>query len=262
MERLQVGARHLGLPLSDRQLATFRLFYQELVEWNRRFNLTAITGYEQVQVRHFLDSLSCILAFRDRVRARRGTLRCMDVGSGAGFPGIPIKIYCPALQVVLLEATRKKVGFLEHVVARLGLKGVRPLWGRAEQVAHLSEHREQYDLVVARAVAGLDVLAEYTLPFCRLGGLVVAQKAATAHEEIQVAGHALSVLGGRLLRVIPVELVGLAEVRNLVVIEKVARTPTRYPRRPGVPARRPLRAPQRGTTGDDVRADTVRSDKG
>ncbi len=250
MERLKVGAQQLGLPLNERQLAAFRSLYHELTEWNRRFNLTAITEYDQVQIRHFLDSLSCILAFRDRIREWPGTVRCIDVGSGAGFPGIPIKIYCPGLNMVLLEATNKKVKFLEHIIAHLGLKGIEPMWGRAEEVAHLPDHRERYDLVVARAVAELNVLAEYTLPFCRLGGLVIAQKAATAREETHAAEYAISVLGGKLLRVMPVELVGLAEARNLVVIEKVARTPARYPRRPGVPARRPLRSPPHRPTSE------------
>jgi 16S rRNA (guanine527-N7)-methyltransferase len=133
------------------------------------------------------------------------------------------------------------VGFLEHVVAHLGLEDVLPLWGRAEEVAHDAEHREAYDLVVARAVAELPVLAEYTLPLCRPGGCVVAQKGGSALEEAHSAAHALSLLGGRLRKVIPVELQGLAEARHLVIIDKVARTPDRYPRRPGIPAKRPLR---------------------
>jgi 16S rRNA (guanine527-N7)-methyltransferase len=163
------------------------------------------------------------------------------VGSGAGFPGLPLKIYCTRLHLVLLEATAKKVGFLEHVVDHLGLEDVQPLWGRAEEVARDPAHREAYDLVVARAVADLSVLAEYTLPLCRPGGRIVAQKGGSAQEEAQSAAHALSLLGGRLRRVIPVELQGLAESRHLVVIDKVARTPERYPRRPGIPAKRPLK---------------------
>jgi 16S rRNA (guanine527-N7)-methyltransferase len=150
--------------------------------------------------------------------------------------------------MVLLEATGKKVQFLEHVTAHLGLQHVRPLKGRAEQVSHDETHRENYDLVVARAVAALPVLAEYTLPFCRLGGLVVAQKGASAQEETQEAEHAISLLGGRLRSVIPVTLIGLAEERNLVVIEKIARTPVQYPRRPGMPAKRPL-GPRQARSG-------------
>jgi 16S rRNA (guanine527-N7)-methyltransferase len=242
MDRLKSGAQSLGLSLTDQQLATFQVYYQELVGWNKKFNLTAITEYDQVQVRHFVDSLSCLLALPRPLSGRDGSpLRCIDVGSGAGFPGVPLKIYCSRLKLVLLEATAKKVGFLEHVVAHLGLEDVQPLWGRAEEVGRDVEHREAYDLVVARAVAELPVLAEYTLPLCRPGGCVVAQKGSSALEEAHSAAYALSLLGGRLRKVIPVELQGLAESRHLVLIDKVARTPDRYPRRPGIPAKRPLK---------------------
>jgi 16S rRNA (guanine527-N7)-methyltransferase len=243
MEQLEAGARHLGLTLNSKQLALFQVFYQDLVAWNQRFNLTAITEYEQVQIRHFVDSLSCLLAFEES-HSDRGDrpLRCIDIGSGAGFPGLPIKIYCPQVCMVLLEATGKKVTFLEHIVSRLGMRKVQPLKGRAEEVAHDPDHRERYDVVLARAVAELSVLAEYALPLCSMGGLVIAQKGAGAREETQAAEYAVSVLGGRLKRVIPVELLGLAEARNLIVIEKAARTPTQYPRRPGMPAKRPLKA--------------------
>jgi 16S rRNA (guanine527-N7)-methyltransferase len=241
MERLQAGAQAFGLHLTDRQLAMFQTLYEELVDWNERFNLTAITDYEQVQIRHFLDSLSCLLAFRQQPLDRtKEPLRCIDIGSGAGFPGLPIKIYWPQIQMVLLEATGKKVDFLEHVVARLGLKGVSAIKGRAEELAHDSAHRERYDVALARAVAGLPVLVEYMLPFCRLGGLAVAQKGASAQEETHAAEQAISFLGGQVQQVIPVELMGLAEQRYLVVLKKVARTPEQYPRRPGMPAKHPL----------------------
>jgi len=245
MDKLAAGARSVGLSLTDRQLQMFQVLYEELIEWNARFNLTAITEYEQVQVRHFLDSLSCLLPLSGLLSStRRGPLRCIDVGSGAGFPGLPVKIYCPRMHVVLLEATGKKVTFLEHIVARLGLEDVMPLKGRAEDVAHEPVHRERYDVVLARAVAHLSVLAEYTIPFCRLGGIVIAQKGASAQEETQAAEHAISVLGGRVRQVMSVELLGLAEARYLVVIEKAARTPEAYPRRPGMPSKRPLTAPE------------------
>ena len=242
MEQLVRGARSLGLNLTYRQLDQFRILYQELVEWNTRFNLTAITEYEQVQIRHLTDSLSCLVALQKGPSGKALVpLRAIDVGSGAGFPGLPVKIVCSRMTMVLLEATAKKVRFLEHVVERLGLEDVKPLWGRAEKVAHDVAHREGYDLVLARAVAALPVLAEYLLPFCRMGGLVVAQKGASAQEETQAAAYAISLLGGQLRQVIPIELQGLAEARHLVVIDKVARTPDHYPRRTGVPAKRPLR---------------------
>jgi 16S rRNA (guanine527-N7)-methyltransferase len=240
MDRLRAGAQRLNVQLSERQLAMFQVYYDDLVAWNQRFNLTAITDYEQAQIRHFIDSLSCLLAIKSAPGDR--PLLCIDVGSGAGFPGIPLKITCPQMRIVLLEATGTKVDFLHHVIDALDLRDIRAVWGRAEEAAQDPAHRERYDLVFARAVAALPVLAEYTLPFCRLGGQVVAQKGASAQEEAQSAEHAISILGGRVQRVIPVELMGLAEARNLVVIDKVARTPDRYPRRPGIPAKRPLEA--------------------
>ncbi|HUT18742.1 MAG TPA: 16S rRNA (guanine(527)-N(7))-methyltransferase RsmG [Anaerolineae bacterium] len=244
MERLKASAKQLGLPLSQQQLNAFQLFHEDLVEWNEQFNLTAITEYEQVQIRHFADSLSCLVAIRQAGRLLEGrALRCIDVGSGAGFPGIPIKIYCPQMNMVLLEATGKKVDFMAHVIAHLGLKEIQAVKGRAEELAKEPLHREQYDLVLARAVAELPVLAEYTLPFCRLGGTVIAQKGVRAQEEAHSAEYAVSMLGGQVRRVIPIELLGLAETRNLVVIEKTARTPEKYPRRPGMPAKRPLAPP-------------------
>jgi 16S rRNA (guanine527-N7)-methyltransferase len=246
MERLKAGARHLQLNLTEQQLSMFQSLYEDLVEWNQRFNLTAITEYEQVQIRHFIDSLSCILAIRQSLQTPRPrALQCIDVGSGAGFPGLPLKICCSQMRMVLLEATGKKVDFLEHVIAHLQLKDIQAVKGRAEDIARDPTYRERHDLVFARAVAELPVLAEYTLPFCRLGGRVIAQKGVSAQEETQSAEYAISILGGRVQRLIPVELLGLAETRSLVVIDKVARTPDKYPRRPGVPAKRPLVAPDR-----------------
>jgi 16S rRNA (guanine527-N7)-methyltransferase len=242
MEQLTRGARSLGLNLTDRHLDQFQVLYEELVEWNERFNLTAITEYDQVQIRHFTDSLSCLVSLHQGASAQvPAPLRAIDVGSGAGFPGLPVKIVCPRMTMVLLEATSKKVHFLEHIVERLGLEDIEPIWGRAEDLAHDAAHREGYDLVLARAVAELPVLAEYTLPFCRMGGRIVAQKGASAQEETHSAAYAISLLGGQLQQVIPIELLGLAEARYLVVIRKVARTPAKYPRRPGIPAKRPLR---------------------
>jgi 16S rRNA (guanine527-N7)-methyltransferase len=164
----------------------------------------------------------------------------IDVGAGAGFPGIPLKIVCPGTRLTLLEATGKKVTFLEHVVERLSLHRVVAVKARAEELAHEPDHREQYDLALARAVADLPVVAEYTLPFCKVGGWVVAQKGEAGAAEAWSAEKAIALLGGELRRVLPVELAGLPEDRSLVVIEKVSPTPGKYPRRPGIPSKRPL----------------------
>lgn len=241
MERLQDSVRHLGLHLTEQQVADMQTYYEDLVEWNQRFNLTAITEYEQVQIRHFADSLSCLIAIQSMQRTQPiRPLSGIDVGTGAGFPGIPIKIYCPQMHMTLLEATRKKVDFCQHVIDHLQLANTRAVWGRAEDLGRDPGYREQYDLVFARAVADLSVLAEYTLPFCRIGGLVIAQKGTSAQKETHAAEHAIGLLGGQVQRVIPVELHGLAETRNLVVIDKITRTPERYSRRAGMPAKRPL----------------------
>jgi 16S rRNA (guanine527-N7)-methyltransferase len=251
MKLLLEGARQLGLNLTDEYLRVFQVYYEELVAWNARFNLTAITEYEQVQVRHFLDSLSCVRALvgteylvsaapgRAGFRLAR-PLTCIDVGSGAGFPGLPLKIVLPRLRLTLLEATGKKVTFLEHIVERLGLEEVTVIKGRAEELGQMGGHRERYDLVLARAVAELPALVEYLLPLCQLGGLCIAQKGVKAQVEVAPAQRALAILGGSLRQIIPVELTGLAETRHLVILEKIARTPEKYPRRPGIPTKRPL----------------------
>jgi 16S rRNA (guanine527-N7)-methyltransferase len=251
MRLLLKGAQQLGLNLTNEHLQAFQVYYEELVAWNAKFNLTAITEYEQVQVRHFLDSLSCARALVGTEyllpTAARGTglrlvrpITCVDVGSGAGFPGLPLKIVLPRLRLTLLEATGKKATFLERIVERLGLEEVKVIKGRAEELGRMGGHREYYELVLARAVAELPALAEYLLPLCRLGGLCIAQKGAQAQVEVASAQTALSILGGSLRRVIPVELTGLAEARHLVVLEKTARTPEKYPRRSGIPTKHPL----------------------
>ena len=239
MERLIRGAQELEIPLNEAQLLLFQTYYEELVEWNRRFNLTAITDYEAVQVRHFLDSISCLLAL-PRAKLQTGA-RVIDVGTGAGFPGIPLKILCPGMRLTLLEATRKKVTFLEHLVRRLELRDVEVIHGRAEELGRRPRHREQYDWALARAVAEMPVLAEYLLPLVRVGGSVLAQKGEGGPAEVHAAEGAIRILGGEVRRLVPVDLHGLAETRYLVVMEKVAATPEKYPRRPGIPAKRPLR---------------------
>ena len=200
MQRLIDGAQALGLHLTPKQQASFQLYYEELVAWNQKFNLTAITEYEQVQIRHFLDSLSCLLADETRRVLNRPHARAIDVGSGAGFPGIPLKLVCSAMHLTLLEATGKKVTFLEHLVERLELRTVTTIKSRAEELAHDHDHRQQYDLALARAVAELPVVVEYTLPFCKVGGWVVAQKGEAGGAEAWAAGHAISLLGGELRR--------------------------------------------------------------
>ena len=240
MQRLIDGAQALGIHLTGSQQAAFQLYYEELVAWNAKFNLTAITGYEQVQIRHFLDSLSCLLADEVREALSCPNPHVIDIGAGAGFPGIPLKIICPNIHLTLVESTGKKVRFLEHIVARLGLSRVSALNTRAEELAHSPDHRERYDLALARAVADLPVLVEYTLPFCRIGGCVIAQKGESGAAEAWSAERSISLLGGELRQVMALELAGLPEDRSLVIIGKVSPTPAKYPRRTGIPSKRPL----------------------
>ncbi len=238
MEPLIRGAGELGISLSDHHLAAFTTCYEALVEWNERFNLTAIIDWEAVLIRHFLDSLSCLKAVPPSELSAGA--RVIDVGTGAGYPGIPLKIVCPGLRLTLLEATHKKVTFLEHLISELRLNDVRAVHARSEELGQEPAHREQYDWALARAVAKMPTLAEYLLPLVRIGGATLAQKGQDAPAEVHDARHAISALGGEVRQLVPVELRGLAETRYLVVVDKVASTPERYPRRPGIPDKRPL----------------------
>ena len=235
MEYLLEGAHLLGLKLSKAQIEAFQLYYQELTAWNQKFNLTAITSYRAVQVRHFLDSLSCTLAIEDP------SVETLDIGTGPGFPGLPLKILHPQMPLTLLESIRKKVRFLEHMVEVLGLEGVEIIWGRAEEWGRKESYREHFGLVLARAVAPLPVLLEYALPFCRVGGIFIAQKGARLPQELEDAEPALEVLGGRVKEVRDLRREGLEELHSLVIVEKIAPTPQRYPRRAGIPRKRPIR---------------------
>jgi 16S rRNA (guanine527-N7)-methyltransferase len=225
----------IALRLTPRQMDAFTWYSAELREWNRQFNLTAITEPEGIEIRHFLDSLTCLLAMDTD-----SSDNVVDIGTGAGFPGLPLKIACPNMKLTLVEATRKKVEFCRHVVQRLDLEQVSVIHGRAEDVGRDQSHRQVYDLALARAVAPLPVLVEYLLPFLRVGGRAIAQKGETAHAEAHEAEAALGILGGRVSRLISVELPGVVETRYLVVIDKAAATPDKYPRRAGMPEKRPL----------------------
>lgn len=225
----------VGIQLTARQIAAFQRYEDELLEWNSRMNLTAIRDREGIRTKHFLDSLSCILAFRERPPER-----LIDIGTGAGFPGIPLKIIYPRMKLTLVESVGKKLEFCRHIVETLELEDVTLLQARAEALGQDRTHRERYDWAVARAVANLPVLAEYLLPLVSLGGKMLAQKGESAHAEAVAAEKAIRVLGGELQQIIPVLVPGIAEERYLVVVDKVAPTPPGYPRRVGLPARRPI----------------------
>jgi 16S rRNA (guanine527-N7)-methyltransferase len=235
MQKLIDGAEKLGIALNQNQIEQFDIYYKELIDWNNRINLTAITDLEDVQVKHFLDSLTVINAID-----KKEDMRFIDVGTGGGFPGIPLKIVLPGIKMVLLESTAKKVSFLKHIVEKTGMEGVDVITGRAEEVARKPDFREKFDVALSRAVAELNVLVELTLPFCAVGGCVIAQKKGDIQLELEQAAKAIDVLGGSLSSVDKVELEGLDDERYLVVIDKISATPEKYPRRPGMPEKRPL----------------------
>jgi 16S rRNA (guanine527-N7)-methyltransferase len=239
MDLLKAGAKEWGLTLSPPQEGAFRLYYEQLLIWNERINLTSITDCEEVQVKHFLDSLSC-LRILDTFAP---DARCIDVGAGAGFPGLALKIVRPRLSLTLLESVGKKVRFLTHMVAALGVQDTEVVQGRAEELGRNPDYREAFDVALARAVAQMSVLVEYALPLVRLGGIFVAQKGDDIEVEVESAGAAIKILGGRVSEIRPVELPGVESARHLVVVEKVGPTTERYPRRPGIPAKRPLGGP-------------------
>lgn len=233
MDVLTTTAAEWGIALTPLQREQFAIYAAELMRWNERVNLTAITDEHAIVARHFLDSLRCGLSWG----APPASL--IDVGSGAGFPGLVLKIAWPAIRVTLVESIAKKAAFLEHMRVRLGLSDVVVLVARAEVLGHDPAQRERYDVAVARAVAGLPVLAEYCLPLCRIGGRFLAPKGAQIAGELAGAQAAITRLGGRVAAIEPVLIPGI-EPRTLVVIDKLAATPPQYPRAPGLPAKRPL----------------------
>jgi 16S rRNA (guanine527-N7)-methyltransferase len=236
MEKLAREFRTLtGSTLSKPQLAALEIYQQELMEWNTVHNLTAIRDPEEVIIKHFLDSLSACLVMRDSQHDQ-----VIDVGTGAGFPGLPLKILYPHMQLTLVESIGKKTAFCEHIIAQLGLKDVETIQIRAEELGRQPAYREQYDWAMARAVAALPVLLEYLLPLVRVNGSVLAMKGESGPAEAQSAENAIQMLGGHLRQLKRLTLPGVVEERYLVVVDKVAATPEKYPRRVGIPAKRPL----------------------
>ena len=224
-----------GKPLDEYQLAGLQRHANLLAEWNQKISLTSITDPDEIRIKHFLDSLSCELAL-----SGRQITSMIDVGTGGGFPGLPLKLLYPQATLTLADSVAKKTAFLSLVVQELGLEEVKIFTGRAEELGQMPEHREQYDLALARAVAGLPVLVEYLLPLVRVGGVILAQKGNTALKELAEAETAITTLGGKALLPIELTLPGLPEPRYLLLIEKTAPTPSNYPRRVGIPTKRPL----------------------
>lgn len=235
LEEMRKAAAAYGLSLSDEQLRQFDQYQRLLLAWNERMNLTAITEPREVAVKHMVDSLSAYTPelFHDGVSV-------IDVGTGAGFPGIPLKIFCPGIHLTLMDALQKRVHFLQTVVDDLGLEAVSCVHARAEEGARQKAYREQYDIAVSRAVARLSVLAEYCMPFVKSGGYFLALKGAKYEEELREAGKALKVMGGSGMETRRVALPGLDDVRAVIAVHKTMPTPKAYPRKAGTPAKKPI----------------------
>lgn len=232
-EKFEKGLEELGISLSEEQIGQFLTYYEMLVEKNKVMNLTAITEFDDVIEKHFLDSLSLI-----KVCDLNRELSVMDMGTGAGFPGIPLKIAFPELQVTLADSLNKRILFLQEVIDELGLNGVEAIHARAEELGKNKSYREQYDLVVSRAVANLASLEEYCVPFVKIGGSFISYKSGEIEEEVANAKNATFLLGGKVKNVYKFDL--YEQKRSFVVIEKCKGTPKTYPRKAGTPTKTPL----------------------
>lgn len=228
----------MGLSLTEDQLKKYRTYFENLTEWNKVMNLTAITSPEDVYTKHFLDCLSLVRIVSRETMDRDQSL--IDVGTGAGFPGLVLAVAFPALQVTLMDSLNKRIRFLDDTVEKLGLSNVRTIHARAEDLARDRRHREQYDLCCSRAVAGIPVLAEYCLPFIRQGGLFIPYKSEKAEQELEEGKKALKILGGQVEKTVQFCLPETDYGRTLIMIRKVEKTPARYPRKAGTPVKEPL----------------------
>ncbi len=236
MDKLKEATRDLiGVSLSPRQISMLEDYERELQHWNQKYNLTAIHDPEKIHVKHFLDSFSSLLVMKNTP-----VQRIIDIGTGAGFPGIPIKILLPETEIILVDSVRKKTDFCQHIVEHLKLGGVQVIHDRVERLGRREEFREKFDWAVARAVARLSTLAEYMLPFVRIGGGMLAMKGDQGPFEAQQAHQAVSLLGGELQQVRKITLPGVTEDRFLITIRKRVTTPDKYPRRVGTPSKKPL----------------------
>lgn len=235
IESLKSGADSLGLSLSEEQVALCARYCEILLAENQKQNLTSITERKEVAVKHFVDSLTCLQALRPGA-----DLKLIDVGTGAGFPGLAVKIARPEIWLTLLESQEKKIKFLEKVKSDLNLEGVTVVKGRAEEAGKDETCRERFDVAIARAVADMSVLSEYCLPLVKIGGLFLALKGPAVEEDLAGAGAAIKIMGGSVRKIIDFDLPLSGDRRKIVVIEKVSATPEKYPRRVGTPKKKPL----------------------
>lgn len=233
LDKFEKGLEDLGISLNETQIKQFLDYYELLVETNKVMNLTAITEFDEVIEKHFLDSLSLC-----RIYDLNREIRVLDLGTGAGFPGVPLKIAFPQIRLVLADSLNKRIKFLENVVGELSLQNVSCVHGRAEEMGRNKEYREQFDLCVSRAVANLSSLSEYCIPFVKEGGAFISYKSGEIEEEANTAKKAISVLGGELREIYKFDL--YEQKRSFVIIDKKKKTPKAYPRKAGTPTKEPL----------------------
>lgn len=233
---LEIKLKELNIQINEIQKKQFDTFYSMLVEWNKVMNLTGITEYEEVIEKHFVDSLSIVNIFD---LSEINTV--IDVGTGAGFPGIPLKIAFPHLKITLLDSLNKRINFLDSVIDELKLDGIYTIHGRAEDFAKKDDYRERYDLCVSRAVANLSTLSEYCLPYIRVGGIFISYKSGNVDDEVLESKKAISILGGKLDNVVKFQLPGTDINRSFIKIEKIKNTGKKYPRKAGLPTKEPLK---------------------
>ena len=235
LSKFRQGLDELKIVLTDEQIHQFLTYYEMLIEKNKVMNLTGITEFQDVVEKHFIDSLCLVKAFPEL-----NAEKLLDLGTGAGFPGIPLKIAFPDLQIVLMDSLNKRIGFLEEVISQLNLKDIFALHGRAEEMARKREYRQQFDLCVSRAVANLSSLAEYCIPFVKIGGYFVSYKSADVDGEADQAKKAVFLMGGKIDHIIKFSLPGSDQGRSLICISKEKGTPKTYPRKAGTPAKKPI----------------------
>lgn len=240
IETFQKYMEAFHITLSKEQYEQFIQYYELLTEWNSFMNLTAITDYDEIVLKHFTDSLSLVKAFSDPDLLVKKEFSVIDVGTGAGFPAIPLKIAFPHLKITMLDSLQKRVKFLDEVISQLQLKDITALHARAEDAARKKEYRENFDFCVSRAVANLTVLSEYCLPFVKMHGYFIPYKSEKTESELAGAERALSVLGGKVIREAEFYLPDSDIFRKLIVIQKIRHTPMKYPRKAGLPAKEPL----------------------
>jgi len=235
IEALLKGVGDLNIELSQVQAERFVKYKELLKEWNKKINITAITEDDEIDIKHFLDSLTPVTT-----RLFENSIKLIDIGTGGGFPGLPLKIYNEGLKVTLLDSLNKRIAFLKEVIEALGLKDIEAIHGRAEEFGRKEDFREQYDISISRAVASLNTLSEYCIPFVKVGGYFVSMKGPDVEDELREAERGIKILGGKIVEVATVKIPLSDIVHTLIIIEKIKETPTKYPRAGGKPKKNPL----------------------